>query len=359
MSLEKLKKRLQSSVKGTHIEILSNSTIASERKWFPTPSYDLNRILSGSLYKGIPSKSLTLLVAPEASFKSSFMCLCAAEAQKQGYTPIIFDTEGAWTTDFVERWGLDATKILYIYTPWIDKLCTMLGQIIDDDEQEKLFLILDSLGGLEKIKMVLDANSKDKKVKADQGTLQKEIKRMLKMYLNIIKGKDSVGMIAGHFFGNPNSYGGADEIGGGKFAKLAPDIIVSQKKVNIYLDQNAAYKDRVVIGSEIKAMKLKNRFYPPFQEATININYNDGLDPYAGLVDMALTCGVIEKAGSWFTLPNGEKVQGSVKVIEFFNERPELILDSLEKILQNTGYSTMNEEIKEAMELSNDSKKKE
>ncbi len=348
MSLQDLKIKLQKAVKGAHIEVLSDSKIASEREWFPTPSLDLNRILSGSLYKGIPSKSLTLLVAPEASFKSSFMCLCAAEAQRQGYTPVIFDTEGAWTTDFVERWGLDADNMLYIYTPWVSEVCTILGQIIDDDEQNKMFLILDSLGGLEKIKMIEDANKKDKKVKADQGTLQKEIKRMLKMYLNIIKGKDSVGMIAGHFFGNPNSFGGADEIGGGKFAKLAPDIIISQKKVNIYLDPNAAYKDRVVIGSEIKALTLKNRFYPPFQEATININYNDGLNPYAGLIEMALSCGTIQQAGSWFTAPDGEKFQGSSNLMEYFQNNPDVFLESLESILQDTGYSSMNDEIAEA-----------
>ncbi len=91
MSLDALKNKLQNAVKGAHVEVLSESTIATERTWFPTPSYDLNRILSGSLYKGLPSKSLTLLVAPEASFKSSFMCLCAARAQKAGFTPVIFE----------------------------------------------------------------------------------------------------------------------------------------------------------------------------------------------------------------------------------------------------------------------------
>jgi len=351
MGLQELKKRLQSTVKGTHIEVLSESKIASERTWFPTPAYDLNRILSGSLNKGLPSKSLTLLVAPEASFKSSFMCLCAAEAQKQGYLPVIIDTEGAWTSDFVSRWGLDGDNILYVYTPWVDKVCTLLGQIIDDPDQEKLFLILDSMGGLEKIKMIEDATSKDHRVKADQGTLQKEIKRMLKMYLNVVKGKNSVGMIAGHFFGNPNSYGGADEIGGGKFAKLAPDIIISLKKQQILENPKAAYKDRVVIGSEIKAMTLKNRFYPPFSEATLNIDYKSGLNPYAGLLDMAMTCGIVERAGAWFTLPDGEKVQGAARVYEYFNEHPETLLVELEKALQDSGYSTMNVELAEAEKL--------
>jgi RecA/RadA recombinase len=351
MNLDELKNKLQSTVKGTHIEVLSDSKIASERIYFPIPSYDLNRIISGSLFKGLPSKSLSLLVAPEASFKSSIMCLTAVNAQKQGYTPVIIDTEGAWTADFVKRWGLDPDNILYIYTPWIDKVCTILGQIINDDEQDKMFIILDSLGGLEKIKMIDDANSKDHKVKADQGTLQKEIKRMLKMLLNIVKGKDSIGMMAGHFFGNPNSYGGADEIGGGKFAKLAPDIIISQKKVPIYKDPKAALKDRVVIGVEIKAMTLKNRYYPPFQEATISIDYKNGIDPYAGLLNMAIDCNIIKVGGAWYTLPNGDKVQGAIKVREYFNENPDDILQQLEKVLETTGYSTMNEEMAEAAEL--------
>ena len=352
MSIEDLKKKLQGSVKGVHIEVLSESKIASERTWFPTPSYDLNRILSGSLYKGLPSKSLTLLVAPESSFKSSFICLCAAKAQKKGYTPVIFDTEGAWTKDFVERWGMDADNILYIYTPWIDKVMVMLGQLIDDEKTDQLFLILDSLGGLEKLKMVTDAVGKDKRVKADQGTLQKEIKRMLKMILNIVKGKNSVGMMAGHFFGNPNSYGGADEIGGGKFAKLAPDIIVSQKKINILKDPKAAFKDRVVIGTMIKAMTLKNRYYPPFQEATIDINYKDGIDKFAGLLDMAIDIGLVKQGGAWFTMPNDEKCQGSINAIQWFNDNPDVILDGLEEFLSATGYSTINEEMLEADKLS-------
>jgi recombination protein RecA len=351
MSIEDLKKKLQGCVDGVHIEVLSESTIASERKWFPTPSYDLNRILSGSLYKGLPSKSLTLLVAPEASFKSSFMCLCAAKAQKEGYTPIIFDTEGAWSSDFVKRWGLNADNILYIYTPWIDKISVLLGQLIDDEDISKQFLILDSLGGLEKIKMIVDAVGKDKRVKADQGTLQKEIKRMLKMFLNIVKGKDSVGMIAGHFFGNPNSYGGADEIGGGKFAKLAPDIIISQKKINILKDPKAKVSDRVVIGTLIKAMTLKNRYYPPFQEATIDINYKDGINEFAGLLDMAIKSGIIKRNGGWYTMPNDDKIQGAANTITWFKENSNIILDSLEKYLSTSGYSTVNEEMLEIDKL--------
>lgn len=353
MSLEALKNKLQASVKGAHVEVLSESTIASERKWFPTPSYDLNRVLSGSLYKGLPSKSLTLLVAPEASFKSSFMCLCAARAQKEGYTPVIFDTEGAWTGDFVQRWGLDPDNILYIYTPWISEVMTMMGQIIDDskDDSDKLFVILDSLGGLERKKMIDDATGKDRKVKADQGSLQKEMKRMLKMFLNIVKRKDSVGIMSGHFFGNPNSYGGADEIGGGKFAKLAPDIIVSMKKQSIYSNPEAKASDRITIGSQIKAITLKNRYYPPFQEATIRIDYKNGIDTIAGLMDIMMSCGMITKAGSWFKCGEESIGQGETKASAYIRDNTDQFLPMIEEVLETTGYSTVNKDVMDAEKL--------
>jgi recombination protein RecA len=350
MGLEDLKKKLQDSVKGVHIDALSANDMG-EKKWYPTPAYDLNRIISGSLFKALPSRSYTMLVAPEATFKSSMMALCGAEAQRQGMLPVIFDTEGAWEPDFVERWGMNPDNVLRIYTPWIDKIMTMMGQIIDDPDASNMFLMLDSIGGLEKFKMIEDATGKDGHVKADQGTLQKTIKRMLKMYLNIIKGKDSIGMSSGHFYGNPNSYGGADEIGGGKFAKLAPDIIISMKKQNIVSNPSAKVADQIITGTEIKACTLKNRYAPPFQEATVQIDYKNGINRYAGLLDIALTCGLMEKAGSWFKFQGESIAQGAVKATEWIAENPDKFLDPFEDILKTSGYSTINQDVEEAMRL--------
>ena len=95
MSLEELKAKINKNVKGTHCDVMSNSDIAKIERYVDTNHYDLNRIISGSLFKGIPEKTMTMLVGPEASFKSSFMCLAMANAQSMGYTPVIIDTEGA------------------------------------------------------------------------------------------------------------------------------------------------------------------------------------------------------------------------------------------------------------------------
>lgn len=332
-----LKKRLQASCKGSHISILSESDIATIKTFFPTPSLDLNRILTGSLFKGLASRTLTLMVGPEASFKSSFMCLCAAEAQKQGYTPLIIDTEGAWTADFVERWGLDATNMIYMYEPMIEKILVMLGQLIDGNDQ-KLCIIVDSIGGLESQKLVDDAV--DGEVKADQGGLARKIKRMLKLILRVCKGQDSLALGSAHMYGAPGSYGPSEEIGGGKFVKLAPDTIIGLKKHKI-ID-----KDKNVIGNSITATTLKNRLYPPFSEATIDINYIDGINRLAGMVDLCIEAGFIEKGGAWFTNTlTGQKYQGEANAFKAVDEE---MLKKLDEWLQKTGYSTVNNAIAEA-----------
>lgn len=337
--LEILRERIQKKSKGAHVSILSDSDIANIKDYLPTPAYDLNRIISGSLFKGIPEKTLSLFVGPEASGKSSFMCLCMAEAQRKGYTIIVIDTEGAWTKDFVKRWGLDPTKILYIYDAWVDSIMVHLGQLIESGLQ-KMALVIDSIGALDTIKLLDDAQAGD--VKADQGQLQKKIKRMLKMVNNIVKGQSSIAMVAGHYYGSPSTYGSAEQVGGGKYMQLAPNLIISLKKEKM---KDGTTKDAKIIGNRVKAITLKNRWYPPFNEAIIEIDYKNGINSCAGLMDIAVEMGIITVGGSWYSF-EGEKVQGSAAALAFLDNPA--VLEKIDKWLEKTGYSTINENIAKA-----------
>ena len=117
MSLDSIKNLLLKNVSGTHVSVMSESDLSKSTDFIKTPSLDLNRILSGNLFKGIPNRNLVGIVGPEHTMKSSFMILCMAEAIRQGYTPIIIDTEGGVKDEFCRRWGLDLSKVLYVYTP--------------------------------------------------------------------------------------------------------------------------------------------------------------------------------------------------------------------------------------------------
>ena len=351
---DKIRAGIEKNVKGAHTAILSESEIAKERFWVKTPALDLNRALSGDLYKGIQSRNLVGIIGPEHTMKSSFMVLCMAEAQKQGKEIIIIDTEGGITGDFCERWGLDPTKTLYNYTPFINEVKGILGQIRESGD-DNLVIGLDSAGGLDRIKYFNDAG--EGKIVADQGILQKEIRGMLKLFLNVCIKQNSIGIICGHMYGKPGSgpVPSPDQIGGGKAMKLFPSVLISLYKRPL---KDGPTKDAAVIGSEITATTIKNRIYPPYQTATVKLNYIEGVQPYAGILDLCVTAHIVEQKGAWYSYKDERLGQGAVNATENLPEHPE-ILDELNIWLKKTGYSTVNKNVEEAEELLQEEESKE
>jgi recombination protein RecA len=290
------------------------------------------------------------IIGPEHTMKSSFMVLCMVNAQKQGYKPIIIDTEGGCDADFCKRWGLNTDEIFYIYTPFIDEVMPILAQI-KETEEEKLVIGLDSVGGLQRLKAYQDALGGS--IKADQGLLQKDIKAMLKLYLNICINQNSIGICTGHYYGNPNDQYNTDQIGGGKAMRLLPSILVTLKKYALYEFPQKKGKERGdIIGNLIKATTIKNRGYPPFQDAIVNIDFKDGVKSFAGLLDLSIEADIVQKNGAWYSIGNERLAQGRInaeKELEenFANE----VLDKLDAWLENTGYSTYNEEAEEVEQM--------
>ncbi len=341
MSIQDIIGRITKNVKGVHTSVMSESDIARSTDVIKTPSLDLNRILSGNLYKGIPNRSLVGIVGPEGTMKSSFMVLCMAEAITQGYTPFIIDTERGANDEFCTRWGLDLSKVGYSYTPWIDQIMQILAQI-KDSKEKKLIIGLDSVGGIDKYKMYEDALGGTPK--ADQGQLQKQIRSMLKLFLNICVEQESIGIVTGHMYGSPGVIPMPDQVGGGKAMRLFPTILIQLKR--------EAIKDseKKIIGSQVVATTIKNRTYPPFQEAVISIDYVDGINPYAGMLDLAVKAGLVEQAGSWYSYGQDRLGQGAVNATKALGECNK-IFDDLNVWLEKTKYSTLNRNVKDAEEL--------
>lgn len=237
---------------------------------------------------------------------------------------------------------MDPDNIITINSLWVDEITPKLAEFVEN-KFENLAIAVDSIGALELRKMVNDGMKGD--VKADQGRLQKDIKRMLKMIVGLCKFQNCIAFSAGHFYGNPSGYGSPEEIGGGKYYRLSADVMVSLKKTPIYENPSAATKAKKgkVLGNKITAATLKNRAYPPFQEAVVEIDYKDGVNKMAGLVDVALDIGLVERNGAWYSM-NGERLgQGEANVTKNLQgDFAEKFLENIETYLKTTGYSTVN-----------------
>jgi RecA/RadA recombinase len=87
---------------------LSNVT-----EWVSTGSLSLNKIISGDIYKGLPRGRIMAFAGPSGVGKTYLLMSSAREAQANGYTIVVFDSENAFDADSFRRLGGDPEAVLH------------------------------------------------------------------------------------------------------------------------------------------------------------------------------------------------------------------------------------------------------
>jgi recombination protein RecA len=256
--------------------------------------------------------------------------LTAKSALEQGFTPVLIDTEGGISKEFAARWGLDVGKCLYNYTPWAEEIKGVLAQVKEQDGR-KYCIIIDSIGGIDKMKSYDDAIKGE--YKQDMGGNARIIKSILKLLVNIIKAQNSIGVITSHFYSQSGGVPMPDSVVGGKALMLLPDIILYLKKAS-KTDTNKIDTDK-----KVNVFSIKNRFYPTDKIGAVNIDYMNGIDRFAGVFELALEMEVIDQKGAWFSYKEERLAQGMSNSVEFVLDNPnikKLILDDVNEQLKTT-----------------------
>ncbi len=74
---------------------------------------------------------------------------------------------------------------------------------------------------------------------------------------------------------------------------------------------------------------VKNKVAPPFKQAEFDIMYGKGISREGDVLDLAVSAGLVDKAGAWFAY-NGEKIgQGRENAKQYLADNPE-VFDELE-----------------------------
>jgi recombination protein RecA len=81
------------------------------------------------------------------------------------------------------------------------------------------------------------------------------------------------------------------------------------------------------IGQDINWTCETSAIGPPGGKCVSKLRYGYGIDEYAEIAILASDFSIIEKKGSWFTLPNGEKAQGLEKVRQYLLDNPGVYKD--------------------------------
>ena len=271
---------------------------------------------------GMPRGRIVEIYGPESSGKTTVALHVIAEAQKMGCVAAFIDAEHALDPIYAGNLGVDINS-LYVSQP---------------DSGEQALDITDSLvrsGGVDVIvidsvaaltpKAELDGEMGDSHVGL-LARLMSQAMRKLTAAINksntcvifINQLRDKVGVM----YGNPET------TTGGKALKFYSSIRLDVRKVETIKEGDN------VIGSRTRVKVVKNKLAAPFKQAEFDIIYGKGISKEGCLLDLAISQGIIEKSGSWFSY-NGEKIgQGKETVKKFLAENEAVRNEVEQKVKQ-------------------------
>lgn len=272
------------------------------RYWYSTGNYVLNKIISGSYFKGIPQGRVTTLAGPSASGKSFVTGNVVREAQKAGAYTLVIDSENALDDDFMKAIGVDVdNNYNYVAVTTIAQTQKVISTFLKGYKKEygtaedapQILICLDSLS------MLLtdtELDNYDKGVqKGDQGQRNKQLKAMMRAFVQDIKDLNVT------FVNTVQVYKNQDVMNG-EGVWIVPDA-VKYSASQIVLLTKLKLKEtgsRDVEGIRMKCEGYKTRFTKPFQTVTIEVPYETGIDPYNGLLDVAKDLNIVSQAGAWY-----------------------------------------------------------
>ena len=184
---------------------------------------------------------------------------------------------------------------------------------------KRKFVILDSVAAMVSQKLLGESAGKE-----TMALTARLLSRWLPKMATLLERHESVLLLVNQLRDSLDPYGPKFVTPGGK----SKDFYSNEQvffRTNKSSRLDGAEKDDYV-GHMVMAEVTKNRFAPPYKKATFPIMYLPGphIDQYLEIAQLSIDFALVEKAGSWITLPDGEKVQGLASYVNKLREDKEL-----------------------------------
>ena len=295
----------------------------SNIKWLPLESIKLCKLLG----KGVPFSRILEFYGPESGGKTTLASYIVAQAQKEGYNCAYIDVEQAFDPKHAKEIGIDIDK-LYFSQPTVTEDCFRVLESMLDNIPNLGIVVVDSVAGMVP-RAELDGDFGDSNMGLQARLMNQALRKLNKkiadkkttvIFINQLRSKIGV------MFGNPET------TTGGNGLKFYASIRLDIRRVEWLGDKENP------VGIKMKVKTIKNKVAPPFRQETLDVYFEDGIDEFGEFIDFGVDLGIVDKSGSWYTLPDGAKMQGKEKIQLYYLEH-------------NKEYSELKELIWKKMEL--------
>lgn len=274
-----------------HTSVLSNSVMFKDKDVITTDFPILNIAFSGHVDGGI-SSGLTLLAGPSKVFKTNLALVCVKaflDKYKEGVC-ILYDSEGGVTPEYLSSLGVDSDRVVHVPVEHVETLkFDMVKQLQEIDRNDKVIIVIDSVGNTASLKELEDAMNEKSVVEMQRA---KSIKGLFRMTTPSLVAKDVPCIAICHTY---------QEMG------LYPKQIISGGTGLIY-SANQAFiigKAQEKDGTELTGFNFtlnveKSRFVREKSKFPFTVTFEKGINKYSGLLDIALELGFVTKPKQGF-----------------------------------------------------------
>jgi RecA/RadA recombinase len=273
--------RMQKIGKIGNSSILSDSKFFNEKDMIQTGVPALNIALSGSLFGGL-TPGLTILAGPSMTFKTC-MSLKMVAAYLTKYPEAIclfYDSEFGVTDEYLIQMGVDTSRVLHIPLLDMEELkFDVMKKLKEIAHGDKVIILIDSVGNLASKKEADDALADNGA--ADMGARAKGLKSLFRLMTPHLTAKDIPCVAVNHSYKTLELYS-KDVMSGGTGPLYSANTIFmitrSQDKDN----------DNKLEGFTFTIKIEKSRFVRAGEKIPLTVTFEDGVDHYSGILDIAL-----------------------------------------------------------------------
>lgn len=280
--LDKIKKN--STIKDS--SILSKSKFFNEKDMITTGVPMVNVALSGRLDGGL-TPGLTMWAGPSKHFKTAFSLLMAKSYMDKYPESVMlfYDSEFGTPKQYFESFQIDMNRVIHTPLTDIEQLkFDIMNQLQDIQRDDKLIIILDSIGNLASKKEVED--SLDQKSVTDMSRA-KQVKSLFRMVTPHLSLKDIPMIVVNHTYKTMEMYA-KDVVGGGTGSYYSAD--------NIFILGRQQEKDGTdLVGYNFIINVEKSRYVREKSKIPITVTMDGGIQKYSGLIDVAIDGGFVTK----------------------------------------------------------------
>ena len=292
---------------------LKNAGLLSEQVpdmgFVSTGSYALNKIISGDFTKGIPVGMITQFHGEASTAKTVFATHILKEAQAKDYYTMLVDSENAYNPEFATHLGIDPKKLIYSTPETLEECFQVIEDTIlairETDKDTPIVVAYDSIA-VSPSKVEYEAenyegNNMQGAIRAKStGACLRKINPLMRKYKVALVIINQIRNKVGVMYGSPDTMAA-----GGK--SLEYYLGVNLKCISNKTSDLIKNEHKNVIGIQGKVRNTKNKCSIPFRECEFELMWDEGLNPYAGILKQLEAEALVSRSGAWYTVEGTEK----------------------------------------------------